>query len=163
MSIKAPTLENHYFLSHEGFKLRKLPIYFGIACFIFSLFQTSLFTSGEDIKGYWVFIIGWLGLIIFQFSWFSNPLNLLALLLYRRHPGIAALLSILAFTLASQTFFFTEIPAGLNQSKIYIKELGPGFYFWYLSQGLFLVSIISEIIISIKTGRKPAFYFESTH
>lgn len=127
--------------------ITRLIIYAGIAFFILSLLFISFFTSGEDIKGIWLFLIGWMGLIIFQFSWFANPLNLLALLLISHRPYLALALSILAFILASQALIFSEIPIGINHEKIFIKELGLGFYFWYLAQGLFLFGIAVETII----------------
>lgn len=133
-------------LRFNGRILSRLLIAIGLSCFFISLFQTSLFTSGEEIRGYWVLTIGWIGLVIFQFAWFANPLNLLAFLLLSQQPRVSLLLSFLAFLLASQTFSFAEIPIGLNQDKIYIKELGLGFYFWYLAQGLFLISIFVEVI-----------------
>jgi len=123
----------------------RLIIYAGFAFFFLSLLLPSLFTSGDDIQGYWVLVLGWIGLIIFQFSWFANPLNLLALLLINQRPVVALLLSTVAFILASQTFVFVEIPTGTSSGKIHIKELGLGFYIWYLAQGLFLLGMLIEV------------------
>lgn len=123
----------------------RLIIYIGFSLFLLSLALTSLFTSGDDIQGYWILVLGWIGLIIFQFSWFANPLNLLALLLVNQRPVVALLLSTLAFILASQTFVFVEIPTGTSTGKIHIKELGLGFYIWYLAQGLFLLGFLVEV------------------
>ena len=124
----------------------KLLIYLGFSSFFISLFLTSFFTSGDDIQGYWVLIIGWIGLIFFQLAWFANPINLLAILLIKHHPRKSLLLSLLAFSLASQTFLFPEIPIGLPHDKIFIKELGLGFYFWYLAQALFLLATLSKTV-----------------
>ncbi|MCF6190765.1 MAG: hypothetical protein L3J51_09815 [Cocleimonas sp.] len=135
----------HEQLLSELSLITRLVVYTGFAFFILSLLLTSLFTSGEDIQGYWILALGWIGLIIFQFSWFANPLNLLALLLVNQRPIVALLLSIVAFILASQTFIFVEIPTGTSSGKIHIKELGLGFYIWYLAQGLFLLGIIIEV------------------
>jgi len=123
----------------------RLIIYVGLAFFLLSLLLTALFTSGEDIQGYWILVLGWIGLVIFQFSWFANPLNLLALLIVSQRPVIALLLSTVAFLLASQTFVFVEIPTGTSSGKIHIKELGLGFYIWYLAQGLFLLGVLVEV------------------
>ena len=117
----------------------------GLACFVTSLFLISLFTSGENIRGSWILIMGWLGLLIFQFSWYANPLNLLALLLLHNRPATSFLLSSLAFALATQTFLFFEIPTSINAEKIIIKELGLGFYIWYMAQFLFLVATVVEL------------------
>ncbi len=132
--------------SQEFLLPTKLLVSLGLVFFIVSLLITSLFTSGEDIRGFWVLALGWIGLIIFQFSWFANPLNLLALLLLDHRPKMALLLSVIALILASQAFTFSEIPAGAGQEKIHIQQLGLGFYFWYLSQGLFLIAIIIEAL-----------------
>ena len=128
-------------------------LYIGAAFFIASLLLTSLFTSSDDIQGIWILILGWIGLVIFQFSWFANPLNLLALLLVNQRPTVALLLSISAFILASQTFFFSEIPTGLSHEKIFIKEFGLGFYFWYLAQALFLIGMFIEVLSRHKKTR----------
>ncbi len=118
----------------------------GLACFFASLFLTVFFTTGEDIQGFWVLLIGWIGLVIFQFAWYANLLNLLSLLLLNQRPYISLFLSGIALLIATQTFLFFEIPVGLQNSKIYIKELGLGFYLWYLSQAIFLVATITELI-----------------
>ena len=124
----------------------KLFITRGVFFFTLSLPLTSLFTSGDDIQGIWVLFIGWMGLIIFQFSWFANPLNLLALLILSERPVTALLLSLAAFVVASQTLVFSEIPSGASLGKIHIKELGLGFYFWYFSHALFFIGILVETL-----------------
>lgn len=128
----------------------KLFMYTGMAFFMLSLLLTSFFIPGDNIQGVWILIAGWLGLLIFQLSWFANPLNLLAVLLITKRPILALVLSTIAFLLASQTFSFSEIPAGLNYEKIFIKEMGLGFYFWYFSHGLFLFAISTEALIKVK-------------
>ena len=144
--IKKPLyIQAHEQLLSELSLTTRLIVYAGLAFFLLSLLFTSLFTSGDDIQGYWILAIGWIGLIIFQFSWFANPLNLLALLLVNQRPVVALLLSTTAFLLASQTFVFVEIPTGIGSGKIHIKELGLGFYIWYLAQGLFLLGIFVEV------------------
>ncbi len=124
----------------------KLLIIIGLICFSLSLYQVALFTSGDDLYGVWILLIGWIGLVIFQLSWLANPLNLLALLLLSSKPKLSLLLTLIAFLLASQTFYFTEIPVGLNQEKIYIKELGLGFYLWYIANGLFVIAALIEVL-----------------
>jgi hypothetical protein len=115
-------------------------------CFSLSLVLTSLHTSGEDLQGFWVLLTGWLGFIIFQFSWFANPLTLLALLILDKKPWTSLVLSSLAIVLATQAYFFTEIPTGLNQEITFIQEVGLGFYFWYLAQVLFFCAICGQLL-----------------
>ena len=123
----------------------RLFLFSAVICFVFSLFQTAFFTSGDDIQGYWVLLIGWIGLVFFQFAWFANPLNLLALLLMEKHPNISFLLSLMALLLAWQLFSFSEIPVGFNYDKVFIKELGFGSYLWFLAQGLFSLAHLTEV------------------
>ncbi|MEE9310514.1 MAG: hypothetical protein V3U64_05785 [Cocleimonas sp.] len=123
----------------------KVLLLMGTFFFSLSLPLTSLFTSGDDIQGAWILLIGWLGIIIFQFAWFANPLNLLALLLLTNRPKIAFLLSSIALILASQALIFSEIPTSFSESKIYIQELGLGFYCWYAAHVMFLLATLIEV------------------
>ncbi|MGK0271971.1 MAG: hypothetical protein ACI88H_002637 [Cocleimonas sp.] len=128
-------------------------MFMGLACLTLSLFLPVFFTSADDIYGYWVLLIGWLGMIFIQFSWYANPLNLLALLITTKKPITALLLSILALLLASSTTLFYEIPIGLNYEKVFIKEFGIGFYVWYGAQVFFLFALLCRYLIYIKTKR----------
>lgn len=118
----------------------------GMFFFVLSLFLHVFFTTGEDIRGVWVLLTGWLGFVIFQFAWFANPLSLLAILVMKTRPVVALLLSILAVVFASEIFLFNEIPAVSGGEKIYIKEFGLGAYFWYIAQWLFLYSNVLNVI-----------------
>lgn len=122
----------------------RIILFIGLICYSLSLYSVALFTSGDDLYGIWILLIGWFGLIFFQLSWLANPLNLLALLLISKRPKLSLLLTILAFLCASQTFLFSEIPIGINQEKVFIKEFGIGFYLWYLANGLFMFAALFE-------------------
>jgi hypothetical protein len=111
-----------------------------------SLFVPALYTSAEDIRGFWILITGWMGLFFFQLAWYANPLNILAFLLVLRHPRLSVLLSLVALFLASETFLFYEIPTGINQEKLYITELGLGFYFWYFAQVMFFITLMMKLL-----------------
>ncbi len=128
--------------------LPKVVLFFGLLSFVTSLFLPIFFTSDGDIIGGWVFILGWMGIVVFQFAWYANPLNVLAFLIFELQPRLSLLLSLLALVIASEAFLFYEIPTGLStglhQEKLFIKELGLGFYCWYLSQILFLFTLISK-------------------
>lgn len=120
--------------------------------FIISLFLSTFFTSDGTVIGGWVFLLGWIGIVIFQFAWYANPLNLLSFLIFESQPRLSLLLSLLALVIATEAFLFYEIPTGLfsgvNQEKLFINEFGLGFYCWYLSQILFLFSLISKYLIN---------------
>ena len=136
---------NHPSLNHWRL-IARLLVMAGLVCYSLSLYSVGLYTSGDDLYGIWILLIGWMGIVVFQLSWFANPLNLLALLIMSSKPRISFLLTILAFLLASQTFLFAEIPTGFNQERIYIKELGIGFYLWYVANGIFVVATLIETL-----------------
>ena len=123
--------------------------YSAVFCFLLSLFIVSFYTSGDDINGIWVLLLGWIGIVIFQLAWFANPLNLLALMIKDKNPKISFFLSLFALLLASQAFTFTEVPLSFDFYKIYIKEQGLGFYCWYLSQVLLLIYLGIEVTTSL--------------
>ncbi len=120
--------------------------YAAIFSFVVSLFFTVFFTTGKDISGFWVLITGWLGFVIFQFAWFANPLGLLAILILKKRPVVALILCTLAVALATMGFMFYEIPTLKGAEKIFIKEYGLGFYFWYAAQWLLLYSVILFVL-----------------
>ena len=120
--------------------------YAAMFSFFVSLFFTVFFTTGENISGFWVLTTGWLGFVIFQFAWFANPLSLLAVLIMKKRPVIALILCTLAVALASMGFLFSEIPTAKGAEKIFIKEYGLGFYFWYAAQWFLLYSVILLVL-----------------
>jgi len=130
--------------------LSKIFLFLSALSFVISLFLSAFFTPDEDVIGIWVFILGWMGIVVFQFAWYANPLNILALLIFESRPRVSVLLSLLALVIASETFSFQEIPTGLftglSSEKMFIKELGLGFYSWYLSQILFLFALLSRYL-----------------
>ncbi|WP_299870852.1 hypothetical protein [uncultured Cocleimonas sp.] len=130
--------------------LSKVLLFLSALSFVISLFLPTFFTPDGDVIGIWVFILGWMGIVVFQFAWYANPINILALLIFESRPRVSVLLSLLALVIASETFSFQEIPTGLfsgiHAEKMYIKELGLGFYCWYLSQILFLFALLSRYL-----------------
>ncbi|PID47139.1 MAG: hypothetical protein CSB47_00990 [Proteobacteria bacterium] len=100
------------------------------ALFCVAMVDTVYVTTEQAIRGYWIFVTGWLGFLIFQFAWYANPLTLMALLLMRRHPWWALLCSILALIAMSQAFLFQEIPTDTLGNTIQILSRGLGFYCW---------------------------------
>lgn len=144
MNINYNPAVNHKSLNWEDAK--KILIFSGLACFVISLFQVSLYTSGSDIRGFWILIMGWIGLFFLQVAWFANPLNLLALLLLVNKPKTSLFLSFLAIGFAAHSVQLAEIPIDLKNEKIYIKELGLGFYFWFIAQVLFFAIVLFENI-----------------
>lgn len=107
---------------------------------------TVFFTSGELIRGFWILLTGWLGILIMQFAWFANPLMLLALLHMERSPLKALLLGLLALVLASQLFLFDQIPTLRGTGSLFIRELGLGGYCWYGAMWFFCVAVTLNVV-----------------
>lgn len=98
--------------------------------FCIAMVETAYVTTQQPIQGYWIFLIGWMGFLIFQFAWYANPLTLLAVLLMRKHPWWALLASTLALLCMSQAFLFNEIPTDASGNTIAILARKNGFYSW---------------------------------
>lgn len=101
--------------------------------FCIALVETAYITTEQAVHGYWIFITGWLGFLIFQFAWYANPLTFITLLLMRRHPWWALLCSGFALAAMSQAFLFQEIPTDASGNTIAIVSRGIGFYCWTAS------------------------------
>lgn len=98
--------------------------------FLLSLFLPAFITQTQDIDGYWVLAMGWLGFITFQFAWYALPLAIIAIRVSARKPQLSLLLAVFAILVASEAFLFKEIPFSKSEEVI---DLGLGFYLWYMS------------------------------
>lgn len=125
-------------------------IFFGFACFTSSLFIPVFFTSSENIVGYWVFITGWMGIVFAQTAWYANPMQLLSMLIASEKPKTAVLLSLLSLVLSTGALLIYEIPLGINNDKLFIKEYGFGMYLWILSHAFILLALIFNLYDSKK-------------
>lgn len=114
--------------------------------FCVSMVEITYVTTEQSIRGYWIFITGWLGFIIFQFAWYANPLSLLALLLMRKRPWWALLCSGLALIAMAQAFLFNEIPTDTSGNTISILSRETGFYCWVIMHGCVFYAIIMILI-----------------
>ena len=101
--------------------------------FCIAMVETAYITTQQPIQGFWIFLTGWMGFLMFQFAWYANPLTALSLLLLRKHPWWALLSSALALLCMSQAFFFYEIPIDTSGQTIPIVARGLGFYCWVAS------------------------------
>jgi hypothetical protein len=107
-------------------------ILIGLALLLFflSLFEPVFIMEEKSVKGYWIFAMGWMGFVIFQFAWYANLLSLLAILLMFKRPLSAFLLSLLSLLLATESFLFDEIPLGTDKGSIAIIDNDIGLYLW---------------------------------
>lgn len=104
-----------------------------IAAFWLPVFETEQ----RDIAGYWVFLTGWMGFVVFQFAWYANLLLLIAVILMYSAPVKATLCAALGLLIATQAFWFDVLPETTNSIAIIAR--GPGFWLWY--GGIFLMSV----------------------
>jgi hypothetical protein len=120
----------------------------GLALFLFfiSLLEPVFITEDKPIKGFWIFAMGWMGFVIFQFAWYANLLSLLAALMMFKRPLIAFLLSLLALLLAAESFLFDEIPLGSSKESIAIIDTDIGLYLWIGAHCAILYAAILMLI-----------------
>lgn len=114
-----------------------------IALFVVSLFLPVFITQNNDVYGYWVLAMGWLGFITFQFAWYASPFAVLAVYVSRKSPQLGLFLSVIAIVMASEAFLFTDIPFGKNDR---VLDYGAGFYIWYLCFYLVSFSILFRLV-----------------
>ncbi|HPQ94267.1 MAG: hypothetical protein KDI44_04160 [Thiothrix sp.] len=117
--------------SDKRFPYASIALFLGGLAWVFSFFLPVFHTATDSIDGYWVFISGWMGLVVFQFAWLANLLIPAAVILMHRAPIWAALIASLALLTATQAFWFEFIPDSVH--SIPVTGLGEGFWFWYAS------------------------------
>ncbi len=88
-------------------------------------------TPYGNIMGYWVFVTGWMGLVIFQFAWYANLMMLMGVLTMYTRPIFSAIISGLGMLVATQAFWFDMIPGSHFSTPVQGQEIG--FWCWYAS------------------------------
>ncbi len=104
-----------------------------IAAFWFPVFKTV----EREIAGYWVFVSGWMGFVVFQFAWYANLLLLIAVILMYTAPVRATVFAAVGLLVATQAFWFDVLPE--TTESVVITAKGLGFWLWYA--GIFLMSV----------------------
>jgi len=122
-----------------------LIFFMAASVFIASLFFPAFLAETQNIDGYWVLFLGWMGFLFFQFAWYAAPLMLLALYTSAQSPRFAFLLAVLAIVIASEAFLFDEIP--LREAKQKILGYGLGFYLWYGSFYIAALGVLHKFIL----------------
>jgi len=117
-------------------------LFLGGLLWVIALSQVVFYTSSVPIMGYWVLATGWMGFSIFQFAWYANLLQVLAVLLMYRAPVRATLITLLALVLAGQSFWFDTIPG--QAVDIAVLRLGAGFWLWYASMVLITLGVVFD-------------------
>jgi len=119
-----------------------------IAAILFCIAMVDIVYTTEEkgIHGYWILLTGWLGFLFFQFAWYANPLTVLSLLLMKRHPWWALIVSAMALLCMSQAFLFYEIPSDAKGNTISIISRGVGFYCWIAMIACVFYAIVMRLI-----------------
>jgi hypothetical protein len=141
-TTQPPQVTDSY--DHSLMSLSFATFLLAIVLFVSSLFLPVFITQTNDIQGYWVLAMGWLGFIAFQFAWYASPFAILAVYVSRRSPQLGLLLSVVAILMASEAFLFTEVPFGRNDK---VLDYGLGFYLWYLCFYLVSLSILLRLVV----------------
>lgn len=117
-----------------------ISLFLGGLLWVASLSQVVFYTAHAPLMGYWVFMTGWMGFAVFQFAWFANLLVLLAVLVMNTRPQRAMFYAVLAVLLAGQAFWFEAVPGEVADTPI--RDLGLGFWLWYVSMVLMSLGVI---------------------
>jgi len=118
-----------------------------------SLFFTAFTIEESDnsglreISSIEALLSGWLGALTLDFasfSWFANPLIVLAIIFFDEQPRMALLLSIIAVFTALSFLLANEIVANEGGGTRTILTVDTGYYLW-------LSSLITTSAISLYT------------
>lgn len=120
--------------------LPEVGLFLGGLLWVLSLTQVAFHTTHGVVMGYWVLTTGWMGFALFQFGWYANLLELLAVLLMYRYPNRAMVLAVMGVLLAGQSFWFDDIPGG--ETAMHVVRLGAGFWLWYASMVLVTLGVV---------------------
>lgn len=147
-----PTEDMH---DHSLMSLSFATFLLAVALYIASLFLPVFITQTNDIQGYWILAMGWLGFVTFQFAWYAAPFAVLAVYISRKSPQLGLVLSVIAIIMASEAFLFTEVPFGRSDKVI---DYASGFYVWYLCFYLISISILLRLIAWGKVEEESSFH-----
>lgn len=106
----------------------------GLACFGLSL-AIPAYYLGERFEPQWagaLLLTGWLGPFDGHFSWYANPLFLLALVFHRR-PLLSSILGLAGFALAASFLLHNRIAVSEAPTYQSIAAYGWGYALWLTS------------------------------
>jgi hypothetical protein len=117
--------------------------------FVASLFLPALlFQEVDPVTGGNLLAWGWWGLILGNPAWCANPIFLIAVIAFLFRKYIFALIgSGIAFLLGTCSFFASEYYFN-EASSTPIVGLGPAFYVWMLSFGVFITASLLLFVTS---------------
>ncbi len=121
----------------QPISIASIALFLGGLLWVNALWWPVFETEQRDIAGYWIFLTGWMGFVVFQFAWYANLLLLVAVILMYNSPVRATLLAALGLLVAMQAFWFDALPE--TTRSVEIIDRGPGFWLWYA--GIFLMSV----------------------
>ena len=126
--------------NHLNFPVATPALFLGGLLWVMSFWLPVFITAEGPIFGYWVFLTGWLGFVLFQFAWYANLLMLVAVIMMYSAPIRATLLAASGLLLATQAIWFELLPATVSAEKIIAQ--GVGFWCWYASMFLLGLGVI---------------------
>ncbi|MDT3740869.1 MAG: hypothetical protein RO257_15375 [Candidatus Kapabacteria bacterium] len=118
-----------------------------------SLTQDCFCTALGCINSLSTFFTGFLGIFIGEkavISWFANPFLIASIALFLKFPKLSFVTSIIAFLLSFAFLFFDSISVDEGGSKEIITELKSGYWLWF---GSSLILLISNFIVLIFEGK----------
>jgi len=122
---------------HKHISVASITLFLGGLLWIAAFWLPVFETADREIAGYWVFVSGWMGFVVFQFAWYANLLLLIAVILMYSAPVRATIFAAIGLLLATQAFWFDVLPETTQSVEITAKGLG--FWLWYA--GIFFMSI----------------------
>nr|WP_320115864.1 hypothetical protein [uncultured Desulfuromonas sp.] len=138
-------------------KYEKIHIFITLSLFSMSLFYPAYYINEthEPQMGYGLLLIGWLGPFDNHFSWFANPLLLIALFGFR-HPKVSWFYSLLAVVLALSFLVHDEIIISEAPTYAPITAYGWGYLLWISSMNFFSVGQLINAVFSEEKKYKVA-------
>ena len=115
-------------------------IWLGIALYASCLFFTAYYLREirEPQAASAALAIGWLGILDGHFSWYANPLFIIAIIINRKHPTLSLLLGVLALLLVLSFLNHKRIVVSEAPTYANITAYGIGYFLWALSIAVFL-------------------------
>ncbi len=99
----------------------------------------------RSMSGWNIFLMGWFGIFIGQYSWYANICASLALFIHRRKARARMLFAAAALLLGLQTVFFNYFASLFGFQYVFADgwRWGLGYYVWMCA--LFLVGIVVAV------------------
>jgi len=128
------------FASDASVKINNVHVPISVLCYLACLTLPAYYIGAqfEPQMAYAALMIGWLGPLDGHFSWYANPLFLLALIFVNR-PQRSSTLGFIAFALAVSFLFHKNIIVSEAPTYEVIISYGWGYGLWVTSLAVFSI------------------------